>query len=1223
MLELDASRSRTLLGPYLETLIDGKNEWSIERVTQEPLTARFAPSHDKVPNFGLTHAAVWARFTIHNRTERALTRYLICEMPVLQTLDAFFPLGDGRYQQKTVDFRRPFRDREIDKRQAVFSFHLAPGERQEIYLRFVSQDPLLLWASVWDPRTFEEYDRGFLLIVGVGLGILFGLLLFNLTLLIALRNIDYLYYLIFLLSFVLYQLCLSGLTHQYIWPNRPWLAQYGPVLFGGLTICFGMEFFRRFLNIRNYLPQWDGVFKLIIVLAPILTAMGLIDYSIAVWALMLLTILLFPFLLFVTLASWRRDNPLAPPFLLAWTFYLGGGVVFGLLVSGSLLPGAISMNGVWIGFFLGCVVLSLAKAERLLRRRHSYAKEAATLKKLQEEQKESERRFRLLADNSSDVIWMATLPELRLTYISPSSRRLFGFSPEEMIGHELGDFIGPASAANTREVLKSELAKPADQRSTSLQFAISIISKQGAVLEVEIATSWIPGERGEPVALQGSIRDVTERNHAANHLAKSEERYRLLAENLTDVIWSMDLNFRYTYISPSVQAMLGFSVREMLALPLDRQMTSLSYQRFIQALTEELEANAARYLEPHGHRAVEIELYRRDGLTLWAETRLTFLRGPDGRPRGVMGLTRDITERKEAEERDRKNARDLAILSETAMAFAGLSHEGEIYEVIGEQLQRIVTPAITLVNEFEEGSESVVCRTVHGIGWRMESVVEFLGMSPIGMNFPRPSEETRRDLLSGRLFSLPAEKYLAFFSQLNKAMIPVVSRTFDLERIYVVGLNWQGKLYGSMVVVPRLGTEINLNLVETFAHQASITLQRIRAERRSLALEAQLFQAQKMEAIGRLAGGVAHDFNNLLTGIAGNVSLAEMIIPREHQAAENLVEIGRAVERAAALTKQLLAFSRKQIIEPKVVDLNQVVENLRKMLGRLIGEDIELQLKLDPSIGLVLVDPTQIEQIIINLAVNARDAMPDGGRLTIATGEFAPTAKDREKRPQLVAAGYVMLSVADNGCGIEPELLGKIFEPFFTTKAKGKGTGLGLATVYGIVAQHNGDIEVESTPHQGSVFRILLPRLAAGPEVEATGGGDEVLPTGRETILLVEDEDMVRETTEKQLSRLGYRVLSAANGDDALRILLTVKNEVDLMLTDVIMPGMNGRELADRAQEYQPTLRVLFTSGYTDDHIVSQGVLEPNLHFLAKPYSVFGLAQKVRQVLDQGSLSIR
>jgi PAS domain S-box-containing protein len=391
--------------------------------------------------------------------------------------------------------------------------------------------------------------------------------------------------------------------------------------------------------------------------------------------------------------------------------------------------------------------------------------------------------------------------------------------------------------------------------------------------------------------------------------------------------------------------------------------------------------------------------------------------------------------------------------------------------------------------------------------------------------------------------------------------------------------------------------------------------ERKKSEEQQRHLERQLQQAVKMESIGILAGGVAHDFNNLLTVISGNISVANGSVDPHSPVGTCLGEIGSAVASATSLTRQLLAFSRKQVIEPRPTNLGSLVSNMHTMIGRLIGEDIDLGICTASDLDLVLVDPGLIEQAVINLVVNARDAMPKGGKLVIETANVDLDAAYERAHPLLKAGGHVMLAVSDTGAGMSDEVKSHLFEPFFTTKPKGHGTGLGLATTYGAIRQSGGDIQIYSEVGCGTTFRIYLPRTLQ--PLRVSGSRPARAPTGTETILVVEDQELVRRVAVRILKGLGYNVLDAISGEDAVQIAAAEPGPIALLLTDVIMPGMNGRELATRLAGVRPGLRVLFTSGYTENVIGQHGVLDPGIDFIAKPYRADELACKIREVIDR------
>ena len=451
------------------------------------------------------------------------------------------------------------------------------------------------------------------------------------------------------------------------------------------------------------------------------------------------------------------------------------------------------------------------------------------------------------------------------------------------------------------------------------------------------------------------------------------------------------------------------------------------------------------------------------------------------------------------------------------------------------------------------------------------------------------------------------------------------SALFGLANRELIGRRWESLLSTPMGGQPTLRralrsdgserpVEYNRSRSRGDGEAESIVVIRDISERQSY--EERLRATQRMEAVGKLAGGIAHDFNNVLAAIIGNAELAKHALPEDSPAHEDMDEIRVSADRAAALTRQLLAFSRRQVIEPMRVDVNDLVRQTDRMLTRLLGEDIEIQKVLVPAVWSVEVDPSQIEQVLINLAVNARDAMPEGGKLTLETQNVTLDEAYAREHPEVVAGDYVFLGVSDTGIGMREEVRVRVFEPFFTTKPVGKGTGLGLATVYGIVRQAHGHIWVYSELGKGTTFKIYLPRVD-GEAQPLPGRRPSQRPVGGdERILVVEDEAAVRRLLVRTLNSAGYSVIEAANGADALLKLASADDQLDLLVTDVVMPQMGGRELATKVLETHPDLPVLYLSGYTENAIVHHGVLDAGLVFLQKPFTPEDLLRRVRDVLD-------
>ncbi len=579
-------------------------------------------------------------------------------------------------------------------------------------------------------------------------------------------------------------------------------------------------------------------------------------------------------------------------------------------------------------------------------------------------------------------------------------------------------------------------------------------------------------------------------------------------------------------------------------------------------------------------------------------------------------------ERKQAEETLRRSeeetkqlAKEASILAEIGRIISSTLNIEEVYERFTEEVHKLIPvdrTAFTIIN-FKDRTATTV----------YESGIEIADRRP-GEVFPLAGSATEKaeQAKSGLIIKTQDENEVAawvpgllpvfMYGIRSVMMIPLISRD------QVIGvLNLQS-------IKPNAYTEKELRIAERVGNQiagaianAHFFRERIRTEKEMAALQEQLRQSQKMEAIGRLAGGIAHDFNNFLTVMRGHSQLALMELKEGDRLRESFEAIENATMKSANLVRQILAFSRRQVMEMIVLDLNNLLRGLEKMLRRIIGEDIELLTVLADDLGRVKVDPGQVEQVVLNLALNAKDAMPRGGKLTIETANVELDETYSRTHIDVIPGRYVMFSVSDAGVGMTPEVRERVFEPFFTTKEKGRGTGLGLYTVYGIVKQSGGDIWVYSEAGMGTTFKAYFPRVDEPLEKEKRKPPEGELPRGGETILAVEDNKDVRRMAAQILRRQGYRVLEAANGGEALLVCEKLKEEIHLLLTDVVMPGMSGRELAHRLSFLRPEMKILYMSGYSDDSIVSYGILNEKVSFIPKPFSLEALVNKAREVLDK------
>lgn len=625
--------------------------------------------------------------------------------------------------------------------------------------------------------------------------------------------------------------------------------------------------------------------------------------------------------------------------------------------------------------------------------------------------------------------------------------------------------------------------------------------------------------------------------------------------------------------------LIGENVEDMIAV-VDmegrRIFNSLSYEKVLGYSLEELQSTSSfEQIHPDDRERVkkaaeearlsgigkplEYRLRHKNGTWLVLESTSSVIRNAKGEPEKLVIVNRNVTERKRAEEALRRSEADFRSVVEDAPY--GIYRA----DTTGRFLQ--ANPALQRM-----------------LGYESEEVL--LG----------------RDL-ENDIFQHAAE-YQRFVEMLTRS-----------EEIKDEEMEWKRR-DGTPITVRCSGRCINDE--NRAAAYFAVFAEDVTEKR---ALERQLRMAQKMEAIGRLSGGIAHDFNNLLGVIIGYSRVLKKALGASNALCEHAMEIEKAGQRAAALTKQLLAFSRQQVLTPAVLNLNTLTSDMEKMLPQLLGEDIEVSLELNPELGDVKADQSQIEQVIMNLAVNARDAMPTGGKLKIQTANVEMDQAFTRSHPGSKVGKYVSLVVSDTGMGMDAGTLAHIFEPFFTTKPRGQGTGLGLATVYGIVKQSNGYIVVDSAPGKGASFQIYLPRHVGEPIVDEPKDDSGEKLRGSESILLVEDAEPLRKLAQAFLEAGGFRVSSARSGEEALEVAAGFGGTFDLLLTDVIMPGMNGRILAEQLSPRQPGMKVLYMSGYADSFIAGHGVLDPNIHLLHKPFTDEVLIRKVREVLDGGKNS--
>jgi len=733
----------------------------------------------------------------------------------------------------------------------------------------------------------------------------------------------------------------------------------------------------------------------------------------------------------------------------------------------------------------------------------------------------------------------------------------------KMLGYALDELAGRSLSEllcpQEPDRLHEKWAQVAEGK--AVQVEVCCLHKRGVEIWAALDLSLQRDAAGAPCAVLFYAQDITERRLSQQNLAENEEKFRTAFEHSPSGMSIIRADGKYLAVNPAACRIVGYSREELLA----GTLSNVTHPDDVERSAEWIRKCIAG--EPC-EEEFEKRFIHKDGHVIWGVVTSTWLRDANGEPRISVCHLRDITFRKQAE---------LAL------------RESEARLLEAHEMSRM-------------GHWQLFPNT-HAMSWSA-GIVRLLG------------HESKQAAPSFESFLAPVHADDRASVEAAFANTVWSGESFDI--LYRLSLP-NGEIRHVRAVARRdlgaLGSEPSITGV-----LQDVTAMR-RAEEERSRLEAQLHQAQRMEAIGQLAGGVAHDFNNLLTAMNANAQLAMTALPADTSARDNLIEIRTAIKSATLLTRQLLAFSRRQVVAPRVLDPNEVVRHLSKMLERLLGEELELASVLRDGVGQIRIDPGQLDQILINLAVNARDAMPDGGKLTIETANVELDALSCRQHSSLAPGQYVRLTVSDTGVGMSSEVKRHLFEPFFTTKEVGRGTGLGLAIVYGAVKQHGGHIEVHSEVGQGASFHLYFPRVKDVVD-EASPKTRPRDTRGREALLLVEDDGAIRALAESFLSGLGYEVHSFANGNDALAALDALPGSIALLISDMVMPGMGGKAFADQCRQRRVRLKVLFTSGYTEDAALQRGVLDHSIDFLSKPYALDELARRVREVLDRDHPSV-
>lgn len=792
----------------------------------------------------------------------------------------------------------------------------------------------------------------------------------------------------------------------------------------------------------------------------------------------------------------------------------------------------------------------------------------------QRAQQQAEEKLSQLFENAVEGIFRASV-EGQLLSVNPALARMCGYSsPEEMI-LRIQDMSQDLYADPQARV---EFKRRMMEHGSVESFEYQLRRKDGARIWVSENARAVRISNGEIVAYEGSMEDITERKRSELERQVTFEIIHAVnvTDNLDDLLYLVYQALRKVLYAENCFVALYEPASGMFHFP-------FFIDQFDEAPPpQQVGRSCTAYVYRTG-RAMLIPQQVFDALAEQGEVELVGTPSPSwlGAPLRTPAATIGVLVVQHYENETAYTERDLEFLVSVGGQIALAIERKRAEEKIRESEARL----------------RVLVEQLPAVLWTVGKDLRFTSALGAGL--------ARLGLKPNQIVGVSLMDY---FETNDQTFLPIAAhRRATKGEAVTFHVEWKGGSY-TCHVEPLRTAEGEL--------QGAICMALDITDRKQL--EEQLRQAQKMEAVGRLAGGIAHDFNNLLMVIQGYADLMTERLAEGDPLRRNAEQIQTASQRATSLTRQLLAFSRKQMLAPKVLNVQSVVVDMEKILRRLIGEDIQLETSSVPDLGLIKADRSQIEQVIMNLAVNARDAMPEGGRLTIETANVE-LDKAAAHPPAVLSPGkYVMLAVTDNGCGMDAETQAHIFEPFFTTKEKGKGTGLGLATVYGIVKQSGGYVWVYTEPGRGTSFKVYLPRIEDEQTARGRDGKSDAqeLPRGSETVLLVEDEKGVRELAREYLELTGYTVIAAEDGHTALELAAMHVGPIQLLMTDVVMPGISGRELAGRVKTIRPEIKVLFMSGYTDQAVVHHGILDTDAALLQKPFTMAALAAKLREILS-------
>lgn len=1170
--KLTSDKNEIFLGNHMQIFEDKTGKLTINDILGNDFNREFKRSLNKTNNFGYTDSSIWVRFKLlKNLDDQSRSPWIVVnEFASIDHVDFYHIDSEGKIKKMNkTGMMLPVKTREHEYYKPIFYVIVPNGISETFYLKFRSNSLLSIKLKALSMTRFTKDSRVRIIFIGMFIGIFLVLAGYHFFLFFTNREFIHIYFSLIVSSVLFFALSFTGFASLHLWPDINWLNKYSIYIFASLFQIFMIKFISSFFLIKASNTFVQKFSRILIISLFVFTTLAVTTNS-DIALLFTKLLILFTFLSIPVIIFSIKGKSEKKAFYFIWgNLIMTVSVMIFLSEKLSLLPSfEFAEIFLRIGPILFIILTSLSLAERTKALRLEKEKFEVDLK-------DSRERFRSIVESSYDIIWETDNSGV-FTYLSPNVKTLLGFEPSEIIGKHINSvFKSENNDKPDNPFMDSDSEK---SPVIGLINTVSDFHRKNLAFETNALPFF---NDGEFQGYRGINREITE---------------RLKAEKVQEIIFN---------ISNSVNTSVNMDeFYEIIHSELNKIVDATNF--FVGIYEKETDSIILPYLKDEKDEYEKTDAEGTISSIVIKENKSLLLKPSDiirletegtigvvGSPCKIwLGVPLEIDSKvigllvlQSYDDENAYSESDLKLMEFISGQIAVSITKKQVEERIHILAQSVEqSPALVMITDLNANIEYVNKKFEETTGYLME---EILGCNP-------------NKLRSGKI---PKSTYKELWRKLNKG---------EEWRGEFHNLKKNGDFYWELAFITPIKNEMG-KVSHYLAIKEDIT------ERKEL--ELQLMQSQKMESVGTLAGGISHDFNNILTVINGYSDLALMRLKKTDPMFDEISTIKKAGKRGEKLTRQIMAFSRKQIFHPLVVNINHIIEGFENMLKSLIEEDFSISFDLCRDIPLIKADPGQIEQILINLLVNARDAInlktrkANEKKILVKTGiQFVDD--DFIKKNIVANPGpHVVISVEDNGIGMSEDVRQNIFEPFFTTKIRGKGTGMGLATVYGIVKQNNSSILVFSTPGEGTTFKILWPVTTEKLSDIDSKEIDNSELYGKEIILFVEDDKHVKDFAVTALKDFGYKVHSSINGKHALEYVKKKNLKFDILITDLVMPDMNGKELSDRIIELYPDVKILFTSGYTENQLVKSGELEENINFLPKPYAAKSLLTFVRKIL--------